>query len=102
MTNLDFYLMRGLTCLHSSSAHFRPCVRPHCLNLNISKTGSPIAMKFFLKQLWVVGKAALAFGADQIRTLVSMATDSFRSIIMRVGEWGRRLFLIRSFSYYTF
>ena len=28
------------------------------------------------------GKAALGFGADQMRTLVSMATDSSHSVIM--------------------
>ena len=31
---------------------------------------------------WGGGKAALGFGADQIRTLVSMATDSFHRVIM--------------------
>ena len=31
---------------------------------------------------WGGGKAALCFGADQIRTLVSMATDSSHRVIM--------------------
>ena len=31
---------------------------------------------------WGVGKPALGFGPDQIRTLVSMATDSSHRVIM--------------------
>ena len=42
----------------------------------------PITIKFYLKHLWGGGTAALGFGADQIRTLVSMATDSSRRVIM--------------------
>ena len=49
---------------------------------NISETSRPITTKFYLKHHWDGGKAALAFGADQIRTLVSMATDSSHRIIM--------------------
>ena len=40
--------------------------------MNISATSWPISIKF----LGVGGKAALSFGPDGIRTLVSMATDS--------------------------
>ena len=51
-------------------------------NMNISATSGPIATKFYLKHHWVVGKAALGFGSDRIRTLVSMATESSHRVIM--------------------
>ena len=61
----------------------------------------PIAIKFYLKHHWVGGKAAWSFGADQVSTLVSMATYSSHRVIM--GENGvitfSRIFLIGSFSY---
>ena len=50
--------------------------------MNISETCGPITTKFYLKHHWVVGKDALGFGLDQIRTLVSMATDSSHRVIM--------------------
>ena len=50
--------------------------------MNISATRVPIATKFYLKHHWVGGKAALGFGPDQIRTLVSMATESSHRVIM--------------------
>ena len=83
-------------------ASVRPCVRASTLtNMNISETGRPIKLKFYLKHHWGGGKAALGFGAVQIRTLVSMATDSSHRVIM--GEKGvitfSRLFLIGSFLY---
>ena len=53
------------------------------LNINISETSGPIATKFYLKQLWGGGKAALGFEQDPIGTLVSMATDSSHWVIMR-------------------
>ena len=37
---------------------------------------------FFLKHHWGRGKAASSFGLDRIGTLVSMATDSSRKVIM--------------------
>ena len=59
------------------------CVRAYTLsNMNISETGRRIAIKFYMKHHWDGGKAALGFGADQIRTLVSMATDIFHRVIM--------------------
>ena len=59
------------------------CVRASTLsNINISETSGPIAIKFYLKHHWGGGKAALGFGADQLRTLVSMATDSPHRVIM--------------------
>ena len=58
-------------------------VRPSTLsNMNISETSRPITTKFYLKHHWGGGKAALGFDADQIRTLVSMATDSSHRVIM--------------------
>ena len=50
--------------------------------MNISETSGLIATKFYLKHHWVGGKAALGFGPDQIRTLVSMATESSHRVIM--------------------
>ena len=59
------------------------CVRASTLsNMNISKTSRPITIKFYLKHHWGGGKAALGLGADQIRTLVSLATDSSHRVIM--------------------
>ena len=51
-------------------------------NMNISATSGPIAAKFYLKHHWVGAKAALGFGQDRIRTLVSMATESSHMVIM--------------------
>ena len=68
--------------------------------MNISETSRPITIKFYLKHHWGGGKAALGFGADQIRTLVSMATDiSHRVIIGKGHHHISRLFLIGSFLY---
>ena len=39
-------------------------------------------MKFYQKHHWDGGKAALGFGPDLIKTLVSMATDRSHKIIM--------------------
>ena len=67
----------------SIRACVRPCVRASTLsNMNISETSRPITTKFYLKHHWGRGKAALGFDADQIRTLVSMATDSSHRVIM--------------------
>ena len=51
-------------------------------NINIPETSGPITIKFYLKHHWGGGKPALGFGADQFRTLVSMATDGSPRIIM--------------------
>ena len=51
-------------------------------NMNISETSKPITIKSYLKHHYGGGKAALGFGADQIRTLVSMATDRPHRVIM--------------------
>ena len=50
--------------------------------MNISATSGPITTKFNVKHHWVGGKAALGFGPDRIRTLVSMATESSHRVIM--------------------
>ena len=78
----------------------RPTVRASTLsNMNISETSRPITTKFYLKHHWGGGKAALGFDADQIRTLVSMATDSSHRVIMGKRASFSRLFLIGSFLY---
>ena len=77
---------------------WRPFVRPSTLsNIYISKTSMANATKFHLKHHWGEGKAALDFGPDRIRTLVSMATDSYngKNVVITFS----RMFLIRSFSY---
>ena len=45
-------------------------------NLNISEASRPITIEFYVKHHWGAGKAAWGFGANQFRTLVSMATDN--------------------------
>ena len=58
-------------------------VRPFTLSdMNISETSWPVIIKFYLKHHWGRGLAALGFGPDLIRTLVSMATDSSLWVIM--------------------
>ena len=52
--------------------------------MNISETSWPIINKFYQKHHWGGGLAALGFGPDWIRTLVSMATDSSHRVI--IGE----------------
>ena len=51
-------------------------------NMNISETCGLMAIKFYMKHHWSGGKAALGFGADQIRNFISMATDSSHRVIM--------------------
>ena len=73
-------------------ASVRPSIRASTLsNMNISDTSMPITIKFYLKHRWGGGKAALGFGADQIRTLVSMATDSSHRVV--VGKRASSRFL---------
>ena len=50
--------------------------------MNIAETNGSIACKFDLKHHWGGGLAALGFGPDRIRTLVSMATESSHRVIM--------------------
>ena len=63
--------------------------------MNISATSGLIAIKVYLKHHWVGGKAALGFGPDQIRTLVSMATESSYRVIMEKTVSFSRLFFHR-------
>ena len=51
-------------------------------NMIISANSRPIGMKFYLKHHWGGGKDLVVFDPDWIRTLVSMATDSFHRVIM--------------------
>ena len=51
-------------------------------NMNISKTNGLIATKFYLKHHLGEGLAALGFGPDRVRTLVSMATENSHRVIM--------------------
>ena len=58
-------------------------VRPSTLsNMNIFETSWPIIIKFHQEHHWGGGLTALGFGLDQIRTLVSMTTDSSHRVIM--------------------
>ena len=41
-------------------------------NMNVYEIGGTIAIKFYLKHHWGGGKAALGFGQDRTKTLVSM------------------------------
>ena len=81
--------LRGELILYRSSRRLsvRPCVRPSvCVftlsNMNISETNGSIATKFYLKHHLDGGLAALCFGPDLFRTLVSMATESSHRVIM--------------------
>ena len=61
----------------------RPSVRLSTLsNRNISEISWLIVIKFHQKHHWGGGLAALGFGPDRTRTLVSMATDSSHRVIM--------------------
>ena len=44
--------------------------------MNTAETSWPINIKFHLEHYWGEELAKLGFGLNQIRTLVSMATDS--------------------------
>ena len=83
LAHLSRRLTRWAYRMGLEPASVRPSVRPSKLsNMNISETSWPITTKFYLKHHWGGGKAALGFDADQIRTLVSMATDSSHRVIM--------------------
>ena len=66
---------------------WRPCVCP-CVhsftlsNIYISDTSNLNVIKFHQEHQWGGGKAALCFGPDWTRTLVSLATDSTHRVIM--------------------
>ena len=70
-------------------------------SVNITATSKPIAIKFDLKRHWGGGKAALSFGLDRIRTLVSMGTDCSHRVIIGKNSVVTLApsFLIGSFSF---
>ena len=81
--------LRGELIVYRSSRRpsVRACVRLLvCVftlsNMNVSKTNGSITTKFYLKHHLGGGLAALGFGPDRIRTLVSMATESSHRVIM--------------------
>ena len=81
--------LRGELIVYRSSRRpsVRACVRPSVRvftlsNMNISKTNGSITTKFYLKHHLGGGLAALGFGPDRIRTLVSMATENSHRVIM--------------------
>ena len=67
-----------------------PSLRPwvHTFkNMNISETSWRIIFKFHMEHHCGGGFAALGFGPDQLRTLISMATDSSHRVIMGKSLW---------------
>ena len=70
----------GADSIPVEPASVHACVRLLTLsNRNISATSWRIGMKFYLKHHCGGEKASVGFDPDQIRTLVSMATDSSHS-----------------------
>ena len=61
-------------------ASVRPCI--HTFKHEYLRDQQADYNQILSKHHWGGGKAALCFGADQIRTLVSMATDSSHRVIM--------------------
>ena len=77
--------LKGELIVYPCSGVRRRCCRRCCQpfsNMNISEASWPITIKFYLRHHWGRGKAASGFGADQFKTLVSMATDSSHRVIM--------------------
>ena len=102
LAHLSRRLTRWAYRIGLEPASVRPSVRPSTLsNMNISETSRPITTKFYLKHHWVGGKAALGFDADQIRTLVSMATDISHRFIMEKRASSRFLDCFWSDPFYT-
>ena len=67
----------------SLTVRLQPCILAFTLSYtNISATSQPIAIKFYLKHHLGGGNVAFGFGLGQIRTLFSMATDSFHRLTM--------------------
>ena len=76
-------MAHGELIVYQSSRRLSVCVCVSTFsNMNISETREPIATKFYLKHHLIGEKNALGFGPDRIRTLVSMATDSFHRVII--------------------
>ena len=74
---ITFVKMHCITCIISS-----PEPKSTLSKMTISETSWLIIIKFHQEHHWGDGLAALDFGPDQIRTLVSMATDSSHMVIM--------------------
>ena len=76
---------QGELIVYLSSRRLSVCLAV-CLwtfsNSNNSANSWPIVTKFKQNHHWGEGKAALGFGPDRIGTLVSMATNSSRRVIM--------------------
>ena len=68
-------------------------------DMNISETSWLIIIKFHLKHHLGGGLAALGFGPDGIRTLVSMATDSSHNRENLVSTLALPFFIGSSYSY---
>ena len=102
LAHLSRRLTRWAYRMGFEPASVRLCIRASTLsNMNISETSRPITTKFYLKHHWGGGKVALGFDADQIRTLVSMATDSSHRIIMGKRASSRFLDCFWSNTFYT-
>ena len=102
LAHLSRRLTRWTFRMGLEPASVRASVRASTLsNMNISETSRPITTKFYLKHHWGGGKAALGFDADQIRTLVSMATDSSHRVIMGKRVSSRFLDCFWSDPFYT-
>ena len=102
LAHLSRRLTRWAYRMGLEPASVRPCVRASTLsNMNISETSRPITIKFYLKHHWGGGKAALGFGADQLRTLVFMAADSSHRVIMGKRASSRFLGCFWSVPFYT-
>ena len=63
------------------------------LNMNISVTRLPITIKFYLKH-HLVGEDCISFGADRIRTLVSMATNYSHGVEMEKTVSDQSFFIL--------
>ena len=102
---LMFKFLANLSRRHVGELIVYPCsgIRPSSTisSMNISATSGSITMKFYQKHHLEGGKAATGFGPDQIKTLVSMATDSSNRFIMEktVLPLFSQLIFIRSFLY---
>ena len=101
LAHLSRRLTRWVYRMGLEPASVRACVRA-CVHTFKHETSRPITTKFYLKHHWGGGKAALGFGADQVRTLVSMATDSSHRVIMGKRASSRFLGCYWSDPFYTF
>ena len=85
--------------LEPASVH--PSMRPHSQTWISPRPAGRLQSNFIWSITEVGGKAALCFGADQIRTLVSMATDSSHRVIIGKRASSRFLSCFWSDPFYT-